>query len=109
MAAADHLKSNPAVIVPQVVTDSPVSIERFFTGAPRFNPTVPRLTDAELLGARLCHLDGETAELIFLSTSWAEHLGVRDRGAASRARLYKESRPHRLSRRAQRARNLRRV
>ncbi len=63
--AADHLKSNPAVIPPQVVTDSPASIERFFTGATRFNPTVPRLTDAELLGARICHLDGETAELIF--------------------------------------------
>ncbi len=63
--AADHLKSNPAVIPPQVVTDSPVGIERFFTGATRFNPTVPRLTDAELLGARVCHLDGETAELIF--------------------------------------------
>ncbi len=63
--AEDHLTSNPAVIAPQVVTDSPVSIEQFFTGATRFNPTVPRLKDAELLGARLCHLDGETAELIF--------------------------------------------
>ena len=38
---------------------------RFFAGATRFDPTVPRLTGAEVLGARLCHLDGETAELIF--------------------------------------------
>jgi anti-sigma factor RsiW len=65
VVAADHLKSNPAVVPPQVVTKSPLTIERFFSGATRFNPTVPRLTDAEVLGARLCHLDGETAELIF--------------------------------------------
>lgn len=63
--AADHLKSNPAVIAPQVVTDSPASIEQFFAGATAFSPTVPRLMEAQLLGARLCHLDGETAELIF--------------------------------------------
>ena len=63
--AADHLKSNPAVLPPQVVTNSPPAIERFFAGATRFEPTVPRLTGAELLGARLCHLDGESVELIF--------------------------------------------
>lgn len=65
VVAADHLKSNPAVAPPQVVTDSPFTIERFFAGATRFDPTVPRLAGAEVFGARLCHLDGETAELIF--------------------------------------------
>jgi len=63
--AADHLKSNPAVLPPQVVTGSRPAIEHFFAGATRFSPTVPRLTGAELLGARLCHLDGESVELIF--------------------------------------------
>ncbi len=65
VVAADHLKSNPAVAPPHVVTDSPAAIEQFFAGATRFDPTVPRLNGAEVLGARLCHLDDETAELIF--------------------------------------------
>jgi hypothetical protein len=65
VVAVDHLKSNPAVERPHVVTDSPVAIERFFAGATRFDPTVPRLNGAEVFGARLCHLDGQTAELIF--------------------------------------------
>ena len=63
--AADHLKSNPAVLPPQVVTNSPPAIERFFAGATRFEPTVPPLRGTELVGARLCHLDGESVELIF--------------------------------------------
>ncbi len=65
VVAADHLKSNPAVTPPHVVTRSPAAIERFFAGTTRFEPTVPRLDGAEVLGARVCHLDGQTAELIF--------------------------------------------
>lgn len=62
---ADHLKSVPEVRPAEIASSDPVAIAGFFTGHVPFPVVVPHLPGAELLGARLCRIDGRRVELLF--------------------------------------------
>ena len=61
----DHLSSVPEVRPAEIASADPREILSFFSGHLPFQPTVPRLPGADLLGARLCQLEGRRVELIF--------------------------------------------
>ena len=47
-----------------MASSDPVIIERFFDGRMSFEPVVPELRGATLVGARLCTIDDSRAELL---------------------------------------------
>lgn len=61
----DHLSSVPEVRPAEIASANPQAILNFFSGHLPFPPTVPRVPGADLLGARLCQIEGRRVELIF--------------------------------------------
>ena len=61
----DHLHSKPAAKPMDVTGDDPEAIVRFFRDKVTFEPVVPRVPEATLVGGRLCQLAGEHVELLF--------------------------------------------
>lgn len=61
----DHLHSKPAAKPMDVGGDDPEAITRYFRGKVGFEPVVPKMPRAKLLGGRLCKLAGEKVELLF--------------------------------------------
>lgn len=62
---ADHLRSTPSARPPQLISSNPGEITRFFEGAVPFEPVVPAIRSARLVGARICSVQGRKAELLF--------------------------------------------
>jgi anti-sigma factor RsiW len=62
---ADHLHSVPEVRPAEVTSQDPRVIAAFFAGHLPFEPVVPRLPRANLIGGRLCKLDGRRVQLLF--------------------------------------------
>ena len=63
--AADHLHSVPEVMPAEVATGDAGEAAQFFSGRIPFEPVVPRLEGARLLGGRLCKLEGRRLQLLF--------------------------------------------
>lgn len=62
---ADHLHSVPEVRPAEVTSHDPKVIAAFFAGHLPFDAVVPRLSHANLIGGRLCKLDGRRVQLLF--------------------------------------------
>jgi anti-sigma factor RsiW len=62
---ADHLRSVPDVRPAEIASDDRGAILRFFAGHVPFPAVVPELPGAELLGGRLCQIEGRRVELLF--------------------------------------------
>ena len=62
---ADHLKYAPQAMPAEVASADPEAVRRFFAGALAFEPAVPALPTAQLLGGRLCSIDGRKVQLLF--------------------------------------------
>jgi anti-sigma factor RsiW len=81
---ADHLRYVPEAMPAEVASHDPAEVRRFFAGKLPFEPVVPELGPAELLGGRVCKIDGRKVALLFYQL---EHhklsLYVSDRPAES--------------------------
>jgi len=62
---ADHMKYVPEAMPAEVASEDPHEVRRFFDGKVPFDPVVPRLPGARLLGGRLCRIHGEREQLLF--------------------------------------------
>jgi anti-sigma factor RsiW len=62
---ADHLHSVPEAMPAEVTTEDPAEAVRFFSGRVPFEPVVPRLEGARLIGGRLCKIHGRRVQLLF--------------------------------------------
>lgn len=62
---ADHMKYVPEAMPAEVASDDPAAVRRFFDGKVPFDPVVPRLQGASLLGGRLCRIRGDYEQLLF--------------------------------------------
>jgi len=62
---ADHLHSVPEAMPAEVTTDDPAEAVRFFSDRVPFEPVVPRLEGAGLIGGRLCKIHGRRVQLLF--------------------------------------------
>ena len=62
---SDYLRSLPEVRPVEVASNDPREVARFFSGKTPFNPVVPALPSASLLGGRLCTVAGRRVELLF--------------------------------------------
>ena len=63
--AGDHLHSVPEAMPAEVVTGDPREAIRFFSGRLPFTPVAPRLEGAQLIGGRLCKVQGQRVQLLF--------------------------------------------
>lgn len=61
----DHLRSVPEAMPAEVTTSDPQQVVRFFSGRVPFPPVAPHLPGSQLIGGRLCKLDGQRVELLF--------------------------------------------
>ncbi len=62
---ADHLSSVPEVRPAEIASSDRDAILRFFAEHVPFAAVVPNVPGAELLGARLCRIEGRRVELLF--------------------------------------------
>lgn len=62
---ADHLSSVPEVRPAEIASNDRDAIMRFFAEHVPFAAVVPNVPGAELLGARLCRIEGRRVELLF--------------------------------------------
>lgn len=62
---SDHRKYAPQAMPAEVASADPAIVRRFFSGALAFEPAVPALPSARLLGGRLCSIDGRKVQLLF--------------------------------------------
>jgi len=62
---ADHMKYVPEAMPAEVASGDPSEVRRFFRGKVPFDPVVPRLEGAALLGGRLCRIRGDYEQLLF--------------------------------------------
>jgi anti-sigma factor RsiW len=62
---SDYLNSLPDVRPVEVASNDPREIVRFFSGKIPFEPVVPDLPSAQLVGGRLCTVAGRRVELLF--------------------------------------------
>lgn len=62
---ADHFRSSPSSVRPAIAEATAEEVERLFSGQIPFDPVVPAISGSRLLGARLCEIDGQKAELLF--------------------------------------------
>lgn len=62
---SDYLHSLPEVRPPEVASDDPSEVIRFFSGKTPFAPVVPTVPAAQLVGGRLCSIAGRRVELLF--------------------------------------------
>jgi hypothetical protein len=61
--AEDHLRNIPEAV--QISSSDPETIEDWFKDKVDFAVLVPELTNAKLIGGRLCHLDNNRIALLF--------------------------------------------
>jgi anti-sigma factor RsiW len=62
---ADYLRSLPDVNPAEVASSDPSEVIRFFSGKTPFEPVVPTIPAAHLVGGRLCSVAGRRVELLF--------------------------------------------
>ena len=62
---ADHLASVPEVKPAEIASSDRGEVLRFFTEHLPFSAVVPKLPGTQLLGARLCRIEGRRVELLF--------------------------------------------
>lgn len=62
---ADHRRYAPEAMPAEVASDDPDIVRRFFEGKLPFAPVVPSFEGAELIGGRLCRIEGRKVELLF--------------------------------------------
>jgi len=62
---ADHMKYVPEAMPAEVASNTPDDVQRFFEGKVPFEPVVPSLEGANLLGGRLCRIRGYYEQLLF--------------------------------------------
>lgn len=62
---ADHMKYVPEAMAAQVTSSEPEHVRRFFEGKVPFEPVVPSLEGASLIGGRLCRIRGYYEQLLF--------------------------------------------
>ncbi|HEY3122497.1 MAG TPA: anti-sigma factor [Thermoanaerobaculia bacterium] len=62
---SDYLRSLPEVRPVEVASNDPREVTRFFSGKTPFEPVVPAVPSASLLGGRLCTVAGRRVELLF--------------------------------------------
>lgn len=65
LLVADHLRSVPEVRPAEVASGDPEVVSRFFEGHVSFRAIAPTLPNAQLLGGRLCRIEGKLTELLF--------------------------------------------
>jgi anti-sigma factor RsiW len=70
---SDYLHSLPEVRPPEVASNDPREIIRFFSGKTPFVPVVPAVPSARLTGGRLCTLVGRPVELLFYTHDESGH------------------------------------
>jgi anti-sigma factor RsiW len=62
---SDYLHSLPEVRPAEVASSDPSEVLRFFSGKTPFEPVVPAVPAARLVGGRLCNVAGRRVELLF--------------------------------------------
>lgn len=62
---ADHVSSVPEVRLAEIASSDREAIARFFADHLPFPVAVPAIPGAEILGARLCKIEGRRVELLF--------------------------------------------
>jgi anti-sigma factor RsiW len=62
---ADHMKYVPEAMPAEVASGEAEDVQRFFEGKVAFQPVVPSLEGASLLGGRLCRIRGYHEQLLF--------------------------------------------
>jgi anti-sigma factor RsiW len=62
---SDYLHSLPEVRPAEVASNDPREVIRFFSGKTPFEPVVPAVPAARLVGGRLCNVAGRRVELLF--------------------------------------------
>jgi anti-sigma factor RsiW len=62
---ADHLSSVPEVKPAEIASSDRADVVRFFAEHLPFAAVVPELPGTQLLGARLCRIEGRRVELLF--------------------------------------------
>lgn len=62
---ADHLKYAPQAMPAEVASADATEVRAFFADKVAFAPAAPRLPGAQLLGGRLCNIDGHKVQLLF--------------------------------------------
>ncbi len=83
---ADHLRSGPDLVPAEVASADPDEVLRFFEAKVPFDPVVPPLGAAKLIGGRLCKIEGRKVELLFYELGDRRFsLYVSDRPAGMRA------------------------
>jgi len=86
---ANHMKYVPEAMPAEVASDNPGEVQRFFTGKVPFDPVVPRLPGARLLGGRLCRIRGDREQLLFYErggTKLSLYVSSRQRPTSCRAK-----------------------
>jgi len=81
---ADHLRYVPEAMPAEVASQDPSKVRRFFAGQVPFEPLVPALDGARLIGGRVCKIDGRKTQLLFYELKDRKlSLYVSDRPTAS--------------------------
>ena len=62
---ADHLRSAPDVMPAEISSADRGEVARFFRAKVPFEPVVPRLGSAQLIGGRVCKIQGRKVQLLF--------------------------------------------
>jgi anti-sigma factor RsiW len=62
---ADHLRYVPEAMPAEVASGDADEVRRFFVGRVPFEPVVPRLGAARLIGGRVCKIEGHKVQLLF--------------------------------------------
>jgi anti-sigma factor RsiW len=61
----DHLRSVPEAMPAEVTSHDPKEVIAFFAGRVPFAPAAPVFLNSQLVGGRLCHIDGRRVQLLF--------------------------------------------
>jgi anti-sigma factor RsiW len=82
---ADHVRYAPEAMPAEVASQDPFEVRRLFAGQIPFEPVVPAMAGARLLGGRVCKIDGRKTQLLFYALGdRALSLYVSDRPLADR-------------------------
>lgn len=62
---ADYVRYLPITMPAEVASQDPSVVSRFFADRIEFEPIVPTLTGARLIGGRVCTIEGRKSQLLF--------------------------------------------